>query len=130
MPAPFSPSTLDELARRLVHRQKSIEHLVAASRRDATTALEDLDISDLLDSDAPDAGTNDVDRSRALALAALAATNAAAVDHALARLRAGTYGVCEGCGTRIPIARLRALPETTVCVSCKRASSQLLALAG
>lgn len=130
MPIPFTPSTLDELTRRLAHRRASLEHLAATSRRDATSALEDLDVSDLLDSDAPDAGVNALDRSRALALAELAATNAAAIDHALARVDAGTYGICEGCSTRIPLARLRALPETTFCVACKRASSRLLAIAG
>lgn len=130
MSVPFAPSTLDELARRLERRRASAEHLAAASRRDAQYALEDLDVSDLLDSDAPDAGTNDVDRSRALALAALAAANAAAVDRAVARISTGTYGTCEDCGTRIPLARLRALPETTVCVDCKCSASRLLARAG
>ena len=128
MPTPFAPSILDELAGRLVQRRAGLDRLAASSRRDASLALEDVDVSDLLDSDAPDAGTNIVDRSRALALAELAATNAAAVDNALGRLSAGTYGTCEGCGTRIPLARLRALPEATVCVACKRAGSRLLTM--
>lgn len=33
------------------------------------------------------------------------------VEHALARLDAGTYGMCEECGRPIPLARLRVLPE-------------------
>ena len=32
------------------------------------------------------------------------------VEHALARLDAGTYGVCEECGRPIPLARLKILP--------------------
>lgn len=36
-----------------------------------------------------------------------------------ARLAAGTYGWCETCGVPIPVARLRALPETRCCVACQ-----------
>lgn len=130
MPTPFAPTTLDELARRLVRRRASVEQIATTSRRDANSAIEELDVSYFLDSGGPDAGTNEVDRGRALALAALAAANLDAIDQALARVGAGTYGTCDGCDTRIPLARLRALPETTVCVACKRTGSQLLALAG
>lgn len=37
---------------------------------------------------------------------------------ALARIDAGTYGTCESCGARIPAARLEAVPDATLCVSC------------
>jgi DnaK suppressor protein len=39
-------------------------------------------------------------------------------EKALERLNEGSYGVCESCGTAIPIARLEVLPYTTVCVEC------------
>lgn len=130
MPAPFAPSTLAELASRLEQRRHAQARLASSLQLDATRALEDLDLSDLLDSDNPDGGTNDVDRARALALARLASRTAGAADDALARLAAGTYGICDGCGQRIPLARLRALPETHVCVDCKATEGRLLALAG
>ncbi|MGO2747894.1 TraR/DksA family transcriptional regulator [Microbacterium sp.] len=40
------------------------------------------------------------------------------VDDALARMDAGTYGVCTNCGRRIPIARLRVRPFAELCVPC------------
>jgi RNA polymerase-binding transcription factor len=40
------------------------------------------------------------------------------VDHALARIKSGDYGICESCGTAIPIERLDVLPYTTLCVEC------------
>lgn len=40
------------------------------------------------------------------------------IDAALARLAAGTYGMCGGCGKQIPPARLRVRPRTSVCVPC------------
>jgi DnaK suppressor protein len=41
------------------------------------------------------------------------------VQHALHKLDAGTYGVCDGCGRNIPAQRLRAHPQAALCVACK-----------
>src|SRR4029077_8247518 len=42
------------------------------------------------------------------------------VERALAKLKQGTYGLCEGCIRKIPVARLNALPFSTTCVQCQR----------
>lgn len=42
-----------------------------------------------------------------------------AVDAALQRIEAGTYGVCVDCGSGIPAARLHAAPETPRCIACQ-----------
>jgi DnaK suppressor protein len=46
------------------------------------------------------------------------------IDRALARWQQGTYGICEGnsakCQKSIPVARLQALPYTTMCINCER----------
>jgi DnaK suppressor protein len=44
-----------------------------------------------------------------------------AIDRALARIASGDYGVCEECGERIPLERLRVLPTAARCVPCARA---------
>jgi DnaK suppressor protein len=44
----------------------------------------------------------------------------AQVERALFRLKQGTYGQCESCGKRIPVARLNALPYSTFCIECQR----------
>ena len=41
------------------------------------------------------------------------------VNGALSKIASETYCVCDGCGARIPEARLRALPYATMCVSCQ-----------
>jgi len=41
-------------------------------------------------------------------------------ERALARIDAGTYGVCESCGKPIGKARLLAFPRATLCVPCKQ----------
>ena len=42
------------------------------------------------------------------------------VEHALARIADGTYGVCESCGNALGKARLQAFPRATLCVTCKQ----------
>ncbi len=53
-------------------------------------------------------------------LAELEARELGQVERALARLKQGTYGVCEGCQKKIPVARLNALPFSTTCIECQR----------
>jgi DnaK suppressor protein len=40
---------------------------------------------------------------------------------ALARIEAGTYGVCARCSAEIPAARLEAVPTASLCITCKEA---------
>ena len=42
-----------------------------------------------------------------------------AIDDALGRVESGSYGVCIECKEEISAARLKAVPWTKVCISCK-----------
>jgi DnaK suppressor protein len=42
------------------------------------------------------------------------------VEAAVARVRDGSYGLCQGCSRPIPVERLEILPYTPFCVSCPR----------
>ena len=53
-------------------------------------------------------------------LAELDARELSQIERALVKMKQGTYGVCEGCQTKIPVARLNALPYSTACVKCQR----------
>lgn len=44
------------------------------------------------------------------------------IEVALEHMRTGSYGVCEVCNGKIPLARLSALPYATNCIECQRAS--------
>jgi DnaK suppressor protein len=46
------------------------------------------------------------------------------IDRALARLKQGTYGLCESCAAKIPVGRLNALPYSTLCINCQREMEQ------
>jgi DnaK suppressor protein len=41
------------------------------------------------------------------------------IDLALAKIDAGTFGICEECDEPISMKRLEARPETTLCIRCK-----------
>jgi RNA polymerase-binding transcription factor len=42
------------------------------------------------------------------------------VDEALARIEAGTYGICANCGKPINPARLEARPSSVLCIECQQ----------
>lgn len=45
------------------------------------------------------------------------------VERALARLEAGSYGLCTQCGEEIQQARLQALPAAALCIDCANVQS-------
>src|SRR4051812_30515822 len=47
------------------------------------------------------------------------------IDHALAKLQNGSFGVCEDCGDAIALKRLEARLETTLCIRCKEDQERL-----
>jgi DnaK suppressor protein len=55
-------------------------------------------------------------------LAEVESRELAQIESALDRIREGTYGVCEICEVKIPLARLNALPYATTCINCQRAA--------
>ena len=46
------------------------------------------------------------------------------INHALNKIESGEYGVCEGCGEDISIARLEARPVAQYCIDCKTEMEQ------
>jgi RNA polymerase-binding transcription factor DksA len=66
----------------------------------------------------PEGATIAFERAQAQALLQLAERHLSEVEAALARLAAGTYGVCTSCGADLPTGRLEARPTARTCVSC------------
>jgi len=96
-------SRRDELRRRLGGELKDLRSSKTAEIGDA---------ADL----AFDSGSEEVSSQ----LAELESRELSQIERALARLKQGTYGVCEGCQRRIPVTRLNALPFSTTCIECQR----------
>lgn len=103
-----------KLHQRLVRRRDTLRRILAGELADLSN-VERGQYSDLGDA-AFDAGADEV----ASQLAQIEATELAQIERAIKRLEAGTYGFCESCNKRIPVARLNALPYTTMCINCQR----------
>ena len=63
-----------------------------------------------------DSGQVAAEQGESRAIAGALGDQLSEVDHALAKLDAGTYGKCEAEGEPIPLARLEAMPATRFCI--------------
>jgi DnaK suppressor protein len=70
--------------------------------------------------DPADAAFDSSGEEMASQLAELEAKELAQVERAIRKLKLGSYGKCEGCNCSIPVARLDALPFSTLCIKCQR----------
>lgn len=69
----------------------------------------------------PELGSDSMEREKAFLFASRDGVYFTQVEDALRRIKDGTYGVCRVCGKDIPVARLEAVPTTSICVPCKEA---------
>jgi len=94
----------------------------ASLRAEADLLMADREPGDVqFDEESGEGDTLAVERERDLALSAQASAAVEEIDIALAKIKDGTYGVCEQCHNTIPKERLRALPYAALCVQCKSA---------
>ena len=92
----------------------------ASLKAEAESLVEEMEPGDIqFDDESGEGGTVTVDRERDLALSAQALAAVEEIDHTLAKMDNGTYGICENCGRLIPKARLEALPYARLCIDCK-----------
>jgi len=63
--------------------------------------------------------TEIVEAEKGLILETRVRDQLAEVEHALHKFDQGTYGLCDICGQPIEPARLEALPQASLCLSCK-----------
>lgn len=70
-----------------------------------------------------DLGTDMFEREKSLGLLEMLEFEMKKVDDALAQFDDGAYGVCDQCGQTIEPARLKRVPNTTLCAGCARGNS-------
>jgi DnaK suppressor protein len=109
-------SLLLEKRRGVVDAIDHLQHENVGTLVDATGEL----VSGSADQHMADTATETVDREIAYTLGEHDERLLTAIDQALARIDAGTYGRCESCGAQIGPERLEAMPWTTLCIDCKR----------
>lgn len=103
-------------------------HEVLVKRRDALRRALAGDLSLLKQlreqsgSDVVDAALDAAQDEISSQLAEVESRELANIERALESMRQGTYGNCEICNAKIPLARLQALPYATMCIDCQRAA--------
>ena len=70
--------------------------------------------------DEADAGVKTFEREHEFVMTSTSRQLLEQTEKALARIDAGSYGVCESCGEPIGKARLMAYPRAVLCVTCKQ----------
>ncbi len=67
-----------------------------------------------------DIGSDNYEQEFALGLIQNEEVTLREIDEALKRIEDRSYGKCEDCGKKIPVARLKAKPHAKYCIECKR----------
>jgi len=101
-----------KLHKRLVDRRNSLRAVLSRE-------VDDLNISDRSGDEADaafDSGADEISCS----LAEIEGRELSLIEKAISKLKHGTYGICEHCQRKIPVARLNALPYSVYCMPCQR----------
>ncbi|PVC71695.1 TraR/DksA C4-type zinc finger protein [Streptomyces sp. CS081A] len=115
---PWTPEEVAEARDGLQAEVLRLRSELAHSQEELTGLMRDS--GDGAGDDQADTGTKNITREHELALAANAREMLEQTEHALERLDAGTYGLCEVCGKPIGKARMQAFPRATLCVEDKQ----------
>ncbi len=110
----LSPTRIERLRNSLLDEQRKLRREIANTTTTSSEVL--VGLGNHMAEDA----TVAFDQAAAVSLLRGTERTLGQVDGALERMEAGTYGVCERCGEDIDFARLKAIPEATLCMSCQK----------
>jgi len=120
-----SKKELDELRQRLEAERAELQvQLTTIEETSFATSQSDLSGEVSFDEENADAGTFTFERERDLSIENNVRDLMGKIDRALARMEAGTYGICSRCGKPIEKARLKALPYADLCIKDAQAQSR------
>ncbi len=119
-PAALDSKFLEEQRALLMAERRSYEDQATALKAEADQLAAEMEPGDVqFDEESGEGDSIGMERERDLQLAGQARAAIEEINRALAKLDAGTYGMCERCNQPIPKARLKALPYAALCVACK-----------
>jgi DnaK suppressor protein len=107
----------------LLDRRRAVVEAIEYLHKEHPGSLEEETgelVSGSADQHMADTATETVDREIDYTLEETDGRLLAAIDEALARIDASTYGICVNCGAQIAPGRLEAMPWATLCIDCKR----------
>ena len=123
--AKLSKKEIEELRGRLLDQQVELEEqLTTIEDTSFATTQSDLSGDVGLDDESADAGTATFEREKDLSIEQNVLDLLQKIEHALARMDQGTYGICARCGKPIEKARIKALPYVDLCIKDAQAQSR------
>ena len=109
--SPFGQKFIDAQEQHLLKERARYDKSAKTWKEEADSLLIDREPGDVqFDEESGDGDTLQVERERDLALSSYARNAVEEIDEALARVKAGTYGMCVTSGKPIPKERLEAIP--------------------
>lgn len=109
--SPFGKKFVDAQEARLLEERARYVNSAQTWKAEADSLLEGREPGDVqFDEESGEGDTLAIERERDLALSSYARAAVEEIDEALARVKAGTYGVCITSGKPIPKERLEAIP--------------------
>ena len=106
---------------RLLALKKELEFVLEGLNEGLEQSMADsINELSLYDNHPADIGSEVFERSKDLALKDNVQLQLEKVQEALSRIEAGTYGICTHCSRQIPEARLKAVPDSTLCLECRQ----------
>ncbi len=96
-----------------------LQQMLEEAQQKGDSTLEELTDSPAAFADPSDRASAESDRSFTLRIRDRERRLIHKIQDAVKRMDDGVYGICEECGEEIGVARLKARPVTTLCVSCK-----------
>jgi RNA polymerase-binding protein DksA len=120
----LAKTTVDRFQKRLEDERQRLEAQIAEYERE----IEEARLTESSSDRSPDPGNAEassmkLEYAKELSIEQNTLDLLRKVEHALTRIEAGGYGVCESCDKAIPIERLDILPYSTLCVDCAARSS-------
>jgi RNA polymerase-binding transcription factor len=113
VPAPADDLDLDAIRRELEARRRNTRERVAALAQ-----RPELGAAQGFGKRIGDGTTEAISRLTDIGVGRSLEAGLARIERAIAKLDEGTYATCDSCGEAIAPARLRAMPDSVLCVAC------------
>jgi DnaK suppressor protein len=114
----WTPAEIDEVRATLEADVARLESEIRAAETEIGALLREG--GEGAGNDQADVGSNTFERDHEMSMAKNARASLEAVESAIQRIDAGTYGSCESCGKPVGKMRLQAFPRATLCMECKQ----------
>tara|TARA_B100000700_G_scaffold81249_1_gene91467 strand:- start:22 stop:399 length:378 start_codon:yes stop_codon:yes gene_type:complete len=115
----LSPNTINKFKKRLIAEQEQLSSMLEQHQQERENIrLSEASAERSPDPTSADGGSMAFELEKELTLDENTRHLLNQVEHALVLIKKKKYGNCENCGEPIPVARLEAIPYSTICKAC------------